>query len=289
MMSLYIVWYLFFAGIGSGTFVVTAIETRHLHKNNQNPIEGLRARAISGYLVAAFCMVLASVFLVSDLGIPLSSWRVLLVPFSSITAFGACCVVLFTVFSVAVALASLMLTAIPLWLLRLAESIGILLALATMVYSGVLLAMMAAIPVWHTWLIPALFVVSSFASGSAVFLVLEAFLPNERMSSFATWQVHLGFSLLEAAIIVAFVFDRMDVSRSAYDSVMSLLVGDYAMAFWLGGVGAGLVLPVLIHILYRKMPLEALVIVASLGVLVGAFFLRFCIVGIALHQPMFPV
>ena len=294
MMSLSIVWYLFFAGVGSGVFVVTVIETRYLGFGGSS-LEALslsdatRARAAVGFCAAALSMVIASVFLVFDLGDPLNAWRVFLVPFSTITAFGACCVMLFTAATVALALASVMLIAIPRWLLVCARVIGVPLAVVTMVYAGMLLAGMPAVAVWRTWLVPVLFVVSSLACGLAAFLFAEAFLPDARMSSLASWQTHLVLGLLEAALLAAFVFERTGAAPAAHASVQSLLTGEHAVAFWLGVVAVGLVVPVLIHILYRWMPTEALVVAASLCVLVGAFFLRLCVVGIALHTPLFPV
>jgi formate-dependent nitrite reductase membrane component NrfD len=288
-MSLYIVWYLFFAGVGSGTFIVTVVETRRMGRGVEDASGDLRNRALAGFMIAALCMAVGSMFLVFDLGDPLNSWRVFLAPFSSITAFGACCVVLFTGLVILVALAVVFFPVLPQGFLLLARTLGVALAAVTMVYAGILLAIMPAVPVWHTWLIPVLFVVSSLACGLAVFLFLEAFLPGNRMSSFATWQVHVAFSLLEAAVIIAFVLDRIGVTTATHDSIMSLLVGEYAPAFWIGGVAVGLVAPVIIHILYQRMPTEALVITASLGVLIGAFFLRYCIVGIALHVPLFVV
>jgi formate-dependent nitrite reductase membrane component NrfD len=67
-----------------------------------------------------------------------------------------------------------------------------------------------------------------------------------------------------------------------------LIVGEQA-AFFLGGVVvAGLVAPLLSHLLFRWVPIEAVALFASAGVLAGGFFLRYCLVEIGRFAPLFP-
>jgi formate-dependent nitrite reductase membrane component NrfD len=178
---------------------------------------------------------------------------------------------------------------IPRWLLWSARSIGILLALTTMVYAGLLLISMIAIDVWSTWLLPLLFVVSSLSCGLAATLFMEPYFSGPKSKTEPTfWRIQPLLGVLEFVVLITFIGERMGFSQTAQGSIESLILGNYAVAFWLGVVLLGLLMPLLIHILYRKIPIKALVQVSSVGVLTGGFFLRFCVVGIGLYAPLFP-
>ncbi len=47
-----------------------------------------------------------------------------------------------------------------------------------------------------------------------------------------------------------------------------------------------MLVPLVLHALHRSAHNEAFVFAASAGVLVGGFFVRFCIVGAALYSPL---
>jgi formate-dependent nitrite reductase membrane component NrfD len=318
--SSFIVCYLFFAGMGSGAFVVAAVAAALSHRRASSS-EGLdmrtsavvlgasdrpdllgttdplgtglsteRARGLFALIIAAFCMVLAAVLLLCDFGDPLRTWRVVLTPFASIVSFGANVLILFTGLAVLLALVALCQVRLPRPISLCALAIGTLLALATMAYTGFLLAGMVSIDVWRTWLVPLLFVASSFSCGVAVVLFFETLYLSLRAEGLkAQWRVLLVLSLIEAVVLAGFLAERAGFSPTAQESILLLLAGEQALAFWGGVVGIGLILPFVIHLLFNWIPIDALVLVASASVLVGGFLIRYCVVGIGLFSPILPM
>ncbi|MDR1082340.1 MAG: polysulfide reductase NrfD [Coriobacteriales bacterium] len=284
--SSFIVWYLFLAGVSSGAFIFIAILPVNESITNPSHIDHQRARVAAGYLAVAICAFAASIILLSDFGDPWITWRVVLTPFASLASFGACVVMVFVLVAAAVTVVMLIKPVVPRWAVWLSRLLGIPLAAATMVYAGLLLAGMLAIDVWHTWLLPVLFVVSSLSCGIAIILFMEAFVPGKDEEGRPPWwKTQFVLGLLEAAVLAAFIVDRFNFSATAHESIIMLLVGDYALGFWLGIVVLGLVVPVLLHILYPFARVYALGLAAAVSILIGGFFLRWCVVEIALYTP----
>ncbi|WP_180326631.1 NrfD/PsrC family molybdoenzyme membrane anchor subunit [Raoultibacter phocaeensis] len=285
--SVYIVWYLFLAGVASGAFVVASLCSAYDALKRTNASEALAVRAQGGFIVAPVVMMLAALVLFIDLGSPEKAWQVVLTPFESVVSVGAWLVVLFLVLSAIVALCGLVARTVPSWFLWFSWIAGSALGLGVMTYTGLLLSDLVAIDVWHTWLLPLLFIVSSLATGLACVLAIGALLgnrltdPTERL-----WFSSGILGLLEAAVLVAYLVDRVVFSETASASVEALLTGDLAGFFWLGIVVCGIVAPFFIHVLYKKMRGEALLLFGCAGVLVGGFFVRYCIVGAALYTPL---
>ncbi len=79
-------------------------------------------------------------------------------------------------------------------------------------------------------------------------------------------------------------------AEAAAASVGALVSGAYAVPFWLGFVGIGLVLPFCLELLGRRKAgageaagsSKALAIAGELGVLVGGFMLRYLVIMAAL-------
>jgi formate-dependent nitrite reductase membrane component NrfD len=324
MFSSFIVWYLFFAGMGSGAFVIAALTATLSHRREVNqtafdvrrvsPVtlgassrpdllgsissveRGVlatsteRVRCTAGFIVAALSMVLAALLLLCDFGDPLRTWRVILTPFASIVSFGANAVILFTAITILTALLALFQTRLPRLLSLGTLVLGTLLALATMVYAGLFLAGMVSVDVWRTWLIPLLFVVSSFSCGLAAVLFLEALYRGRGAPGFkACWTSQLVLGLVEAAVLAAFLVERLGFSPTARASIELLLTGEQAVAFWGGVIGIGLLIPLTSHLLLNWIPIDALILAASACVIVGGFLVRYCVVGIGLLSPIVPL
>jgi formate-dependent nitrite reductase membrane component NrfD len=324
MFSSFIVWYLFFAGMGSGAFVIAALTTILSHRRAMNQtafnvrrgsagalsaanLPSLlgstisvergtsttsteRVRGTVGFIVAAFSMVLAALLLLCDFDDPLRTWRVILTPFASIVSFGANAVILFTVVSILAALLALFQTRLPRFLSLVVLVLGTLLALATMVYAGLFLAGMVSVDVWRTWLIPLLFVVSSFSCGLAAVLFLEALYRGRGAPGFKVcWTSQFVLGLVEAVVLVAFLVERLGSSPTARASIELLLTGEQAVVFWGGVIGIGLLIPLASHLLVNWIPIDALILTASVCVIVGGFLIRYCVVGIGLLSPVVPL
>jgi len=206
----------------------------------------------------------------------------------SITSIGAHALVLFTVLTTAVAVFVNIARAVPRWLMWTARTLGLLLALVTMIYSGVLLKGLIAIEVWNTWLLPALFVASSFCCGLAVLLLTESLLPLvDSAKSPQLWKMQMPLGAIEAFVLSVYVSDRFIHSATTRSSIETLLFGDYALVFWIGVVFSGFLVPTLARLLGKRVKREYLTQVSAIGILVAGFFLRLSVVGIAVRVPLF--
>ncbi|MDR1013825.1 MAG: polysulfide reductase NrfD [Coriobacteriales bacterium] len=324
MFSPFIVWYLFLAGVGSGAFLVavaTMVGHRRrsrVHTNvhahaaasdmpqgsgirSRRPRFGLELRqgrypsashirSTTALATSALATVAATLCLLADFGDPLVAWRVVLTPLASITSFGAVVVISFTALAALAALTALLQFRLPHWLFATLHVLGALAALGTMLYAGFLLAAIVSVDLWHTWLVPLLFSVSSLTCGLAATLFAEALYLGVRTPGFVfRWHTLLALGLIEAAALAALLADRAAFSPTALASVDLLLLGERSAPFWLGIVSIGLALPVLAHLLFRFLPLEALILVSAVCVLVGGFYIRHCVVNAGLLTPLFPV
>jgi formate-dependent nitrite reductase membrane component NrfD len=300
--SSFIVWYLFMAGVGSGAFIVaafslvgqrvaaTAATAATATTANFAFAHAGQVRTTTGLVVAGFSMVVAALSLLLNFAEPLKTWRVVLTPFSSLASFGANVVPVFTLFVLLLMLAALCGLRLPRWLLRSSLCLGSLLACSVMLYAGLLLASMVSIDVWHTWLVPLLFVLSSLSCGLAAVLFFETVFLGVRERGFALrWRSLFVLGLLELAALGAFIVERGLFSPTARDSILMLLVGEQTALFLGGVVAVGLVLPLVGHLVFRWVPLEALVLFSAVCVLAGGFFLRYCLVGIGRFTPILPM
>lgn len=287
MFSSYIVWYLFLAGVGSGSFIVAALCVLYDFRAQTLASQKLVVQSQNGFLIAVGCIIFASFFLFLDLGNPERAWQILLTPFNSIVATGAWCVILLAIVSCVVALCGFLQHVFSRVTLTVLMCVGILLAGCTMTYTGLLLSSMPSIDFWYTWLLVVLFIVSSLSTGLAAVLCSSAILPSDaRVLDRSLWRFAGALGCLEIAVLVAFLFDRYHATQTAQDSCTLLFSGEYALCFWLGTVIFGLLVPLLLRIPSQKNPPAFLVLLASVGVLVGGLCLRYWIIGVALYTPM---
>lgn len=183
-------------------------------------------------------------------------------------------------------------------------------ALVAIGYTGLLLASMSAVPLWHSVWLPVLFVLSSLSCGIALVVLASLFLgtasPFKRtvvllvridrvvllleMAALGIWlaSVWMGAGGSEEA------FDpEHGTAAAAFASVVELIAGGYAVPFWCGLVGAGLVLPLVAETVWLALArrprgdqgaiaLSGAASVSALSVLVGGFALRAVVVGAAM-------
>lgn len=285
--SSYIVWYLFLAGTAAGAFVVASACSASDALRQTDDSEEVAVRAQAGFLAAPVIIAFAALFLLLDLGSPERAWLVVLSPFESIVSTGAWLVALFFALSAAVAVCGLVMRRIPPWFLWLAWIVGSALAFGVMTYTGLLLSDMVSIDFWHSWLLPVLFVASSLATGLALVLAFGVLASGgKRSTSCCLWKASGFAGIAESLVVILFFCNRYGYSDAARASCDMLFTGDLAGFFWAGVVGCGMLVPLVLHVLHRSAHNEAFVFAASAGVLVGGFFVRFCIVGAALYSPL---
>jgi formate-dependent nitrite reductase membrane component NrfD len=265
--------YLFLGGLGAGmTFVATAADL----------LLGLGSVFAPCVIGAIVALGLGSFLLIFELGRPLQFWRV----FSRQTAvltFGAWMVVGLIVVD---ALYFSFLSGWFPWSAFTAGQavcgvLGLALAFGVLVYTGVELSGMKARPFWNTPALPILFVASGILTGVGADFLLVGLWPSS--GGTAVLLVAKGVLVVAAlALTVATLFMVLlyvlmmftSSDRVARKAAVRWLTGSYAVAFWGGLIGIGLVAPLLLLVIGGSFAL----VLASLLVVAGGLCLRFLVV-----------
>ena len=287
LFSGYIVGYLFLAGTGSGAFFVAvcccALDA--LQKNRES--ERVVMWSQIGFILAPCFMIVASLFLLLDLGNASRIWQIMLSPFQSVMSVGAWLVALFTFVSGALAIAGMVWREIPQAFMRVCCVLGIFLAFGVMSYTGLLLADMVGVDFWRTPLLVVLFVVSSLTCGTQALLLANGFLmsPSRGVPRALRHAASL-FAFVEACVLALFLATQYGFSESAATSCEMLLVGSLSPVFWGGVCAIGLLMPCLCVIASCILPVRLTTMIGAASALVGGLSLRYCIVNAAAWVPL---
>lgn len=275
---------LFAAGLGAAIFMVAVAA---------NLAGGRRYRRISttGALIAPWPVILGVLLIVVDLGKPLRFWEMMLrrshetlgiesIMFNagSTMSLGTWLLILFVLGSLVY-----MVVALLAWPFKWAEKlqkvlgvIGLPIALLVTIYTGVLLSATRN-RVWGSLLLPIVFVVSAIVTGIAAIVFILAAIrvarPDSKIGSdipklevINGWTI--AFQLLMVILFVIFGIGSAQM-RAVIGSAFGLL-------WWIGVIGLGLVLPLVIGIRGGAKNAPVSLVVSAL-VLLGGFFLRYTI------------
>lgn len=279
-----IAWYLFLAGLGAGAYMTSAL------------VEKLYPEAVTvrklGRFIAPIVVIIGLVLLMVDAKAGLfHPWRfaLLLTNIHSVMSWGVVFLSLFVVVALFSAMAEFFLWEIPSWLTKL----GVILAILVAAYTGVLLGVVKTFPLWNTALLPVLFLVSACSAGMAATVGAGLLFAKEEATKLPVLsRIHLAFPVLELVLLASLLFVTSYNSSAAYASVMSLVVGEYALVFWLGLIVLGLILPVAVELMHLKQAHHegpdgiASLLLSECGVLIGGFLLRYLIIVAALPLTM---
>jgi len=127
--------------------------------------------------------------------------------------------------------------------------------LAVMFHGGVgaLFGVVSARPAWHSGLFPLLFLVSALVSGGGLLLAIYAFLaPNRGTAEHRSLIEDMGKLVLGLALLdVLFTF--AEYSIALYGSVpgdvaplLETITGPFWYVFWIGQIGLGMVIPIVL-------------------------------------------
>jgi formate-dependent nitrite reductase membrane component NrfD len=268
--------YFWLGGMGAGAFV-TASLAQALGSADDRRV------AADGYYLAAAALVPCAPLLIADLGRPDRFHHMLRIfkPLSPMNL-GAWTLTGFTPLAFARAAAHAADTGLlrgPLRALarllprRLLELTGSLLGLTLAGYSGVLLGA-TNVPLWaKSKLLGGVFMASALSSGSAAVTLQAARrgVPEATLHRMAA--VESAASLGEMAILAGYVVQSGKTARP-------LTNGRYSAPFWLGAIGGGALLPLMLHGFARRhhgRPLRSLSTVAAVCTIAGSLMLRWSI------------
>lgn len=278
-----IAWYLFLAGLGGGAFV-TAVFIRFRHPD----CTGLMR---VGRIIAPVVVIIGLCLLMFDATAGFHNplrFALLLTNFGSVMTWGVVFLAVFVVVALVVLALDLLKHAVPAWL----DITGMAMGLAVAVYTGCLLGVCQGYPLWNTALLPILFLVSAVSTGMASVLLVGVFVyPDEFNRVTVMKKFHFWLPVVELVLVAALLFvTSSNPSPAGWESVAALLMGPWALAFWLLLIVVGLVLPTVLecwmlwiaaHELETSRTGQMVSALSDAGVLIGGFMLRLMIVSAA--------
>lgn len=278
-----IAWYLFLAGLGGGAFVASA----YLRWKHPEAVNMRRA----GHLIAPAVVIAGLLLLMLDAEAGLHNplrFALLLSNFGSVMSWGVVFLAGFTLVALAVALLDILKKAVP----KALEIAGVALGLCVAVYTGALLGVANTFPLWNNALLPILFLVSALSTGMAAVMLYGALArPDEFARVESLKRTHFALPLIELLLVASLLFITGFNSSAGSASVSSLLVGDYALPFWIAFLAVGLVAPAAIEAwsmlgasdaFERSTQGRVAAAGSEIGVLVGGWVLRYFLIVAAL-------
>lgn len=279
--------YLFLGGLAGGILFLGAIL-------NSFVIPGHAEIFALPVLVSLVCVAVGCVFLVVDLGQPGVFWRVWATS-KSIIKWGATFLVIAAVFALLFFLAFIG-DAWPVFAglseaLKPAADFCLLVAgffgLCIMMYTGVMLSTLQAHAFWATPALPVLFTISAISTGcAAIALSINGWpaafsFENLPAVELSLEIMHLTDTILiisEIIVLLTMVLSFLGAGNvTAKAAAKRWVSGSYALAFWVGMVGVGLVVPLIMYLGGGESPASQ--IVAPILILCSGCLLRFMVVN----------
>ena len=155
-------------------------------------------------------------------------------------------------------------------------------------YKGNVYAASKGVPFWNSPVLPVLYATYAIRGGLALLLVVLP-LAAVRIDLHGLGVIELWVAV-SAAVMLGFYLGVMrQTNLAARRSVAELTGGRVAVAFYLGTVGAGLVIPILLGVAGFAGPPSAavLALVGALS-LVGDFFAKYAIAKAGIYVPIMP-
>jgi formate-dependent nitrite reductase membrane component NrfD len=158
----------------------------------------------------------------------------------------------------------------------------------TGIYCGFAMSYCKSVPFWNTGLLPIVFLLMGIADGLALIMGVglvtgeEVIGPAESVTRFML--------IINALLIVSYLVNANYQSTTAELSVKELIRGKLAWVFWLGIVGLGIVVPLVISIVswFAGEASTGLLVFAIVCHTIGAFSLKYGVLKVGIYRPILP-
>lgn len=287
--------YLFLAGISSGSIIVALLVKWNRHERENSSIWDAMIR--SGAAVATISIVLGLIILVVDLGKPFSFyWLLIRYNFYSVMTLGVIFLLIYTptvfvfmclvfehkIVKYRIGILEAVIQSVKSFhsYAKTIEYFLFVCALCVGAYTGFLLSSLYTIPMWNNPIIPILFLTSGISSGIAVnilvgLLFFKSTLNEESIKYLLVMDLRV---ILTEFPLIGMLFVGM--AYSGGDSLIAMKAalssGGWALVFWVGVIGIGLLLPLVtvINALKNHLYRVHYIVTNSVGVLIGVVLLR---------------
>lgn len=161
-------------------------------------------------------------------------------------------------------------------------------AFMTGIYGGFIMNYCKSVPFWNTGILPIVFVLAGVADGFGLIMAIGLAGGDASITAAETWSRIL--IIINAFIIAVYLMSASYTSVIAKLSVREIIVGRVAVAFWLGIVALGILVPLIISIstIYIGEATSILLITAIVSHTLGAFALKYVLLKVGIHRPILP-
>ena len=262
----------FFSGIGAGTWFISWLNDY-----------------IPGLVISILVVAIASGGAhLAFLGHPLRFWRMVTCPQSSWISRGLISMGVFIPFATLHAF----LKGFDLWG-RSPVIDGVVFSLAflgmagIMAYKGFVYAVSRAIPFWNNPILPFLYIAYALRGGAAVVLLAIAIAGTGSLDIRFVELVKFWVVVSTGVLILFYLSVALNGGIAANRSTLELLFGRVSLAFYVGLVLAGILIPIALGIwgYFGELgrPLLALISISSL---IGDFYVKYCINKAGIYVPI---
>lgn len=155
------------------------------------------------------------------------------------------------------------------------------------IYSGFIMNFCKSVPFWNSALLPLVFLFSGIADGFALLIAIA--LCGGQVDIMAVEAGSRILLFVSALIMATYLWSETYTSSTAKQSVLEMIRGEIALAFWLGIVVFGIIIPIVISALSYftgAATVIPLLITAIVCHTLGAFALKYCLLKAGLHTPL---
>ncbi len=288
MNSMLVISYLFFCGIGSGTFLVNAIlsfnspieaVSRSLHRFIYTG-ESYKRMIGPGFVAGSVTLGLGFIFFIFN--VAQAADVIILNTNDKRFELVMIAMVLVALFCLSTFLASVWMGAIRpnAVLIRVATGIGVLLSFIVSANMSLFINSIASFEYWNPAFITLLFTIASLSAGSALVYILSHFSrPGKSFDLLLRNLMSFNTLLVIVEIIVLGIFVLVSTNNSQTPEVITKLIfGDHSILFWVGLIAVGLLLPAILNLVFQWGNAKKFEIVPSFLVIAGDLLLKICVV-----------
>ena len=274
--GVFIAIYFYLTGLSAGSFILSTM-AYGFGMEKYKPIGKI------GVVLATGLLIIAPLFLLFHIGMPQRAWHLFIyLNLSSPITWGSFLLILYPINCLIYAYFMFKDDA---KLTKLFGFIGIPLAILVHGYTGFILAFGKARALWNTAIMPILFLASAIVSGIAlmilVYYVKERFFSKSKsvnkdlvlgMGKLLAWAIVFDLFLVACDLIVLSI-SHTDAQAAAH----LILSGEFSLLFLFFENLFGKIIPLLLLLVPRLRTLTT-VIIASVLVFIGIFFMRYVVV-----------